>query len=155
MSQNKSSSGQGELQGIGAGATESTSKQSGASTTGKTDAGTTRNTSSGLTYGGAVTGNAGTADASLAQGQEYGQRIAEVAQTAKDYVSDRVSVVGDKITELRNKDYAEIADDARDYARQNLGQSMLLAAAAGLIIGYFLRPPGDPTTPPPPPRRRP
>ena len=79
---------------------------------------------------------AGTA---TALAQEYGQKISEAANTAKDYVSDKVSVVGDKIKDLQNKDLNEIANQAKDYARQNPGQAILISAAAGLVLGLILR----------------
>jgi len=48
-------------------------------------------------------------------------------------------VVGDKIQDLRNVDYGQIANDAKDYARQNPGQALLIAAAAGFVIGLLVR----------------
>lgn len=127
--------------------------------TGATDAGTTRDTTSGA---GSSTGSAGTGGGTsmttgggggqggtgsgtgtatgLAQtAQEYGQRIAGAASTAKDFVSDKMSVVGDKIGELRNKDFSEVANDAKEYARQNPGQALLISAAAGFVLGLLIR----------------
>ena len=49
------------------------------------------------------------------------------------------SVVGDKIQDLRNVDYGQLANDAKDYARQNPGQALLIAAAAGFVIGLLVR----------------
>jgi TIR domain/Carboxypeptidase regulatory-like domain len=43
--------------------------------------------------------------------REYGQRISEVATEAKDYVSDKVSVVGDKCKDLQNGDLGEVAEN--------------------------------------------
>jgi ElaB/YqjD/DUF883 family membrane-anchored ribosome-binding protein len=71
--------------------------------------------------------------------QEYGQKIAGAASTARDYVTDKVSVVGDRIGELRNKDFSEVADNAKEYARQNPGQAILISAAAGLVLGLLIR----------------
>ena len=82
---------------------------------------------------------AGTATGLAATAQEYGQKIAGAASTAKDYVTDKVSVVGDKITDLRNKDFSEVANDAKEYARQNPGQAILISAAAGLVLGLLIR----------------
>ncbi|HEX8423649.1 MAG TPA: hypothetical protein VF634_09565 [Pyrinomonadaceae bacterium] len=127
--------------------------------TGATDAGTTRASSTGTTTGGAGggsgqsltpsttgggTGTSGGAGAGTATGlaqtaQEYGQKIAGAATTAKDYVSDKVSVVGERITDLRNKDFGEVADNAKEYARQNPGQAILISAAAGLVLGLLIR----------------
>ena len=40
---------------------------------------------------------------------------------------------------LADVDYAEYANQAKDYARQNLGQALLVAAAAGFVIGLLVR----------------
>ena len=71
--------------------------------------------------------------------QEYGRRIAGVASQARDFVSDKVSVVSDKIKELQNKDLGEVVDDAKAFARKNPGQAILISAAAGLVLGLLLR----------------
>lgn len=70
---------------------------------------------------------------------DYGSRISEVASEAKDYVSDKVSVVGDKFKDLRNVDLGELAENAKQYARQNPSQAMLISAAAGLLLGLLIR----------------
>lgn len=115
--------------------------------TGATGAGTTRDDSptgmtrpTGTTTGSTGTGAAtGAATGLAAQAQQYGQKIADGATRAKDYVSDRAGVVGEKIQDLRNKDYAQIADEAKEYARQKPGQALLISAAAGFIIGLLIR----------------
>jgi len=85
-------------------------------------------------------GNGGTAaGTATALAQEYGSKISDAASQAKDYVSDKISVVGDKIKELQNADLGEIAESAKDYARQNPGQAILISAAAGLLVGLILR----------------
>jgi ElaB/YqjD/DUF883 family membrane-anchored ribosome-binding protein len=93
--------------------------------------------STGTTGAGAATapareGLAGTA-------QEYGQKIADAASQAKDYMSDKLSPAVDKFRELQQKDYGQIADDAKQYARQNPGQAILISAAAGFVLGLLLR----------------
>lgn len=89
------------------------------------------NSSSGATTGAAT---------ALSQtAQEYGQKISEVATQAKDYVTDKVSVVGDKIKDLQNADLGELAENAKDYARKNPGQAILISAAAGLLLGLIVR----------------
>jgi ElaB/YqjD/DUF883 family membrane-anchored ribosome-binding protein len=86
------------------------------------------------------TGSSGTATGTAtALAHEYGTKISEAASQAKDYVSDKVSVVGDKIKELQNADLGEIAENAKDYARQNPGQAILISAAAGLLVGLIIR----------------
>jgi ElaB/YqjD/DUF883 family membrane-anchored ribosome-binding protein len=65
--------------------------------------------------------------------------VADAASTAKEYLSDKASVVGDKLQGLKDVDYAEYATQAKDYARQNPGQALLVAAAAGFVIGLLVR----------------
>ena len=131
--------------------------------TGATDAGTTRDTtlsgstgstgggsgstgagSTGLSTSGSTGGGAGAATATAREGlagtaQEYGQKITEAATQAKDYVGDKLSVAGDKLRELQQKDYSQIADEAKEYARQKPGQALLVSAAAGFLLGLLLR----------------
>jgi ElaB/YqjD/DUF883 family membrane-anchored ribosome-binding protein len=86
--------------------------------------------------GGAGTGT-GTALSQTAQ--DYGQKISEVASQAKDYVADKVSVVGDKFKELQNADLGELAENAKEYARQKPGQALLISAGVGLLLGLIIR----------------
>ena len=126
---------------------------SGLAGTGRTDEGTTRDTSTGVSGGLATTGgatggasvggsSAGTATARegmAGTAQEYGQKIADAATTAKDYVSDKISVAGDKFKDLQNVDYRQVAEDAKNYAREKPGQALLISAAAGFLIGLLLK----------------
>lgn len=88
-----------------------------------------------------TTGATGTGAATaLSQtAHDYGQKISEVATQAKDYVSDKVSVVSDKFKELQNADLGELAENAKQYARQKPGQALLISAAAGLLLGLIIR----------------
>lgn len=70
---------------------------------------------------------------------QTGHKISEAATQAKDYVTDKVSVVGDKLKELQNADIGEVAENAKEYARKNPGQAILISAAAGLVLGLILR----------------
>ena len=91
----------------------------------------------GTSQSGSQSGSAtGTASA-LAQ--EYGGKISDAASQAKDFVSDKITVVGDKIKDLQNADFAEMAENAKDYTRKNPGQALLISAAAGLLVGLILR----------------
>ena len=85
------------------------------------------------------TGSSTGAGTATALAQEYGGKISEAATHAKDYVSDKMTVVGDKIKELQNADFAEIAENTKEYARKNPGQAILISAAAGLLVGLILR----------------
>ena len=81
----------------------------------------------------------GTATALSQTAQDYGHKITEAATAAKDYVSDKVSVVGDKFKELQNADLGELAENAKEYARQKPGQALLISAGVGLLLGLIIR----------------
>jgi ElaB/YqjD/DUF883 family membrane-anchored ribosome-binding protein len=158
MSQNRPGNETGDFGGTGGGGTGSTAggasgggamggggTGSGGVSGGTGSGGASGGTSSGAgglstTGGGAGTGTA-TAPASGLGGKakEYGQTVADAASTARDYLSDKASVVGEKIQGLREVDYNEYANQAKDYARQNPGQALMVAAAAGFVIGLLVR----------------
>jgi ElaB/YqjD/DUF883 family membrane-anchored ribosome-binding protein len=71
--------------------------------------------------------------------QHYSQKISDAATQARDFVSDKVSVVGEKFKELQRTDVKELANSATDYARRKPGQAILISAAAGLLLGLVLR----------------
>ena len=81
----------------------------------------------------------GAATALSQTAHDYGQKISEVASQAKDYVTDKVSVVGDKIKDLQNADLGELAENPKEYARQKPGQALLISAGVGLLLGLILR----------------
>ena len=89
--------------------------------------------------GGTGSTGTGTATALSQTAQDYGQRLSEAATHAKDYVSDKVSVVGDKIKDLQNADLGELAENAKEYARKKPGQALLISAGVGLLLGMILR----------------
>ena len=90
-----------------------------------------------------ISGNTGTGTATatgLAQtAQQYGEKISEAAGQAKEYLGEKITVVGDKFKELQNADLSEVAENAKEYARKNPGQAILISAAAGLLLGLILR----------------
>jgi len=109
-------------------------------TTGTTGTkGTTGTTGTTGATGTTGTTGTGTATALSQTAHDYGQKISEVASQAKDYVTDKVSVVGDKFKELQNADLGELAENAKEYARQKPGQALLISAAAGLLLGLIIR----------------
>jgi len=81
----------------------------------------------------------GAAATATALAQEYGEKISGAASQAKDFVSEKMTVVGDKLKDLQNADLSEITENAKDYARKNPGQAILISAAAGLLVGLILR----------------
>ena len=132
------------------GGNSGTTGGSGLAGTGRTDEGTTRDTTTGgsstgtggglsTTTGGASTGTATAREGIAGTAQEYGQKIADAASTAKDYVSDKISVAGDKFKDLQNVDYKQYAEEAKNYAREKPGQALLISAAAGFLIGLLLK----------------
>lgn len=109
-------------------------------TTGTTpgSSGTTGTTGTTGTPGTGSTGT-GTATALSQTAHDYGQKISEAATHAKDYVADKVSVVGDKLKDLQNADLGELAENAKDYARRKPGQALLISAGVGLLLGLLIR----------------
>ncbi len=71
--------------------------------------------------------------------QEYGQKIQDAAVKAKDFASDKFTQAGDKFKEISAKDPKELVEDAKEFARQKPGQTILISAAVGLVLGLILR----------------
>lgn len=74
-----------------------------------------------------------------AQADEYGKRLNDAAIKAKDYASEKFAVANEKFKELQNKEPQELIEDAKEYARKNPGQAIMISAAAGLLLGFLLR----------------
>lgn len=73
------------------------------------------------------------------QAQEYGQKIQDAAAQAKDFASEKFARAGDKFKEMQGKDPKELIEDAKEFARQKPGQTILISAAVGLILGLILK----------------
>jgi ElaB/YqjD/DUF883 family membrane-anchored ribosome-binding protein len=73
------------------------------------------------------------------QAQEYGQKIQDAAAKARDFANDKVAQASDKFRELQDKDPRELVEDAKEFARQKPGQTILISAAVGLLLGLVLR----------------
>jgi ElaB/YqjD/DUF883 family membrane-anchored ribosome-binding protein len=73
------------------------------------------------------------------QAQEYGQKIQDAAVKARDYANEKFTQAGDKFKELSSKDPKELVEDAKEFARQKPGQTILISAAVGLVLGFLLR----------------
>ena len=73
------------------------------------------------------------------QAQEYGHKLQDAAGKVKTYAEEQVQWAGDKFKELQNKDPKEIVEDAKEYARQKPGQTILISAAVGLVLGLLFR----------------
>jgi ElaB/YqjD/DUF883 family membrane-anchored ribosome-binding protein len=71
--------------------------------------------------------------------QEYGQKVADGAVRARDFVSEKLDIAGQKIKDLQNRDFSEVAGQAKEYAKQNPGQVIVAAAAAGFLLGVLLK----------------
>jgi hypothetical protein len=71
--------------------------------------------------------------------QEYGQKIADAAVQATSFVTDKAALAGDKIKELQNIDFGELAESAKSYARRKPTQTILISAAVGLLLGLVIR----------------
>ena len=73
------------------------------------------------------------------QAQEYGQKFQDVAGKAKIFAEEKAAWAGDKFKELQNKDPKELVEDAKEFARQKPGQTILISAAIGLVLGFLLK----------------
>jgi len=73
------------------------------------------------------------------QAQEYGQKLQDAASKAKDFANDKFAQAGDKFKEISAKDPKELVEDAKEFARQKPGQTILISAAIGLIVGLILK----------------
>ena len=73
------------------------------------------------------------------QAQEYQQKFQDAAVKAKDYASEKFTQAGEKFKELSQKDPKELVEDAKEFARQKPGQTILIAGAVGVILGLLLR----------------
>ncbi len=73
------------------------------------------------------------------QAQEYGQKIQDAAEKAKDFASEKFSQAGDKLKEFQGKEPKELIEDAKEFARQKPGQTILISAAVGLVLGLLFR----------------
>lgn len=73
------------------------------------------------------------------QAQEYGAKVQDAALKAKDYASEKFAQANEKFKELQNKEPQELVEEAKDYARKNPGQAILISAAAGLLLGWLLK----------------
>ena len=82
---------------------------------------------------------AGTATALSQTAHDYGQKISEAASHAKEFVTDKASVIGEKFKDLQNADLGELAENAKEYARRKPGQALLISAGVGLLLGLLVR----------------
>ena len=73
------------------------------------------------------------------QAQEYGQKLQDAAARARDFAGEKFSQAGDKLKELQNKEPKELIEDAKEFARQKPGQTILISAAIGVVIGFLLK----------------
>jgi len=73
------------------------------------------------------------------QAQEYGQKIQDAAGRAKDFANEKFTQAGDKFKDLQGKDPKEMIEDAKEFARQKPGQTILISAAVGLVLGLLFR----------------
>ena len=67
-------------------------------------------------------------------------RQAQVQHRLEDvFAGEKLAQAGDKFKELQNKDPKELVEDAKEFARQKPGQTILISAAIGMVIGFLLK----------------
>lgn len=74
-----------------------------------------------------------------AYAQEYGEKLTATAKQAQEYLTERISIAGDKLKELQEKDLSEVAEEAKEYARKKPVQALALSAAAGFLLGVLIK----------------
>jgi ElaB/YqjD/DUF883 family membrane-anchored ribosome-binding protein len=74
-----------------------------------------------------------------ATAQEYGQKLTDAALKAKEFATEKFELASDKLKDLQGKDFSEIAGEAKEYAKKNPGQTLLIGAAVGLVLGLLLK----------------
>jgi ElaB/YqjD/DUF883 family membrane-anchored ribosome-binding protein len=73
------------------------------------------------------------------QAQEYGQRLQDAAGKARVFAEEKMAWAGDRLKDLQDKDPKQIVEEAKEFARQKPGQTILISAAVGLVVGLILR----------------
>jgi ElaB/YqjD/DUF883 family membrane-anchored ribosome-binding protein len=73
------------------------------------------------------------------QAQEYGQKIQDAAAKAREFAGETFAQASDKFKDLQNKDPKELVEEAKEFARQKPGQTILISAAVGLVLGFLLK----------------
>jgi ElaB/YqjD/DUF883 family membrane-anchored ribosome-binding protein len=71
--------------------------------------------------------------------EEYGQKLKDVGGKAYEYATEKYSAANDKFKEISSKDPKELVEDAKEFARQKPGQTILISAAVGLVLGLILK----------------
>ena len=78
-------------------------------------------------------------DVKMQSQQAYASNFQDAADKARVFAEEKLAWAGDKFKEIQNKDPKEVIEDAKEYARQKPGQTILISAAIGLAIGLLLR----------------
>jgi ElaB/YqjD/DUF883 family membrane-anchored ribosome-binding protein len=73
------------------------------------------------------------------QAQEYGQKIQDAAGKAKEFAADKFGQASDKFKEIQGRDPKELIEDAKEFARQKPGQTILISAAIGVVLGLLMK----------------
>src|SRR5688500_16166659 len=73
------------------------------------------------------------------QAQEYGAKVQDAAGKAREFAGEKMAWAEDKFRELKDKDPKELVEDAKEFARQKPGQTILISAAIGLVLGFLLK----------------
>jgi ElaB/YqjD/DUF883 family membrane-anchored ribosome-binding protein len=78
-------------------------------------------------------------DVRMQSQQAYASNFQDAADKARVFAEEKLAWAGDKFKEIQNRDPKEVIEDAKEYARQKPGQTILISAAIGLAIGLLLR----------------
>ena len=73
------------------------------------------------------------------QAQEYGQKLQDAAGKAKEFAGEKLAAANEKCKDLQGKDPKELVEEAKEFARQKPGQTILISAAVGLVLGLLFK----------------
>lgn len=73
------------------------------------------------------------------QAQEYGQKLTDAAGQAREFATEKFGQASEKFKELSAKEPKELIEDAKEFARQKPGQTILISAAVGVVLGLLLK----------------
>lgn len=71
--------------------------------------------------------------------QDYQQKIQEAALKAREFLNEKFTLASEKVKEISSKNPQDLIEDAKEFARKNPGQAILISAAVGLVLGILLR----------------
>ena len=90
----------------------------------------------------ALFGGFTTADMKKKLGVPASRALADFLPTltikAKDFATEKFNQASEKLKDLQGKDISQIAEEAKEFARQKPAQTILISAAVGVVVGLLI-----------------